>query len=168
MPQYRAGTRPATPPARASGGYSLVELVLVIVILAIIGSVAGPRFFDNDAFNERAYYDELVSAIRYAQKIAVASGCRVRIDIGVSSYNLTQQQAQAGHCNPADLAYPVPVLLSTGEVVTGNAPAGILTAPAQAFEFTGLGQTTLAADRVFTVGGRTLTVIAGSGLVVTP
>ncbi len=56
-------------------GYSLVELVLVIVILATIGVLAGPRFFNNDAFAERGYYDELASALRYAQKVAVASGC---------------------------------------------------------------------------------------------
>ena len=64
--------------SRREAGYSLVELVLVIVILATIGMLAGPRFFNNDAFDERGYYDELASALRYAQKVAVASGCRPR------------------------------------------------------------------------------------------
>ena len=89
-------------PAKWSRGYTIVEVVLVIVILAIIGSVAGPRFFDDAAFDERAYYDELVSALRYAQKIAVASGCPVRATVTATSYALSQQASQAGHCDPGD------------------------------------------------------------------
>ncbi len=82
---------------RRHRGYTIVEVLLVIVILGVLGTVAGPRFFDNDVFDERAYYDELVSALRYAHRTAIASGCPVRVDVGVSSYALAQQAASAGH-----------------------------------------------------------------------
>jgi len=153
---------------RRNGGYTIVEVVLVIVILAIIGSVAGPRFFDDRAFDERGYYDEVVSALRYAQKVAVASGCHVRVDVAASAYSLSQQSSLAGHCDALDMSFPVPVLLSTGDAVNGVAPAGIIVAPAIAFSYNPLGQTSLAANQTLTVGGRTLTVQADSGLVVTP
>ena len=68
------------PRARHRGrecGYTIVELVLVIVIIGILSSIAGPRFFDNSAFNERAYSDESAASLRYAQKVALASGCHV-------------------------------------------------------------------------------------------
>ena len=154
--------------SRREAGYSLVELVLVIVILATIGMLAGPRFFDNDAFDERAYYDELASALRYAQKIAVASGCRVAVDITVNSYALSQQAPLAGHCDPADAAFPVAVRLSTGDVAGGSAPSSVTTAPSITIIYDALGRTNLAADQVISVGARTLTVEASSGLVVTP
>lgn len=153
---------------RREAGYSLVELVLVIVILATIGMLAGPRFFDNDAFDERGYYDELASALRYAQKIAVASGCRVAVDITANSYSLSQQAPQAGHCDPTDLSFPVAVRLSTGDVMTSTAPASVITAPALTIVYDAQGRTNLAANQLVSVGSKTLYIQADSGLVETP
>ena len=148
--------------------YTIVEVVLVIVILAILGSVAGPRFFDQATFDERAYYDELVASLRYAQKMAVASGCRVRVDITATTYSLRQQASLAGHCDPTDASFPVPVLLSTGEVMSGSAPTGISASPATTLVYDGLGRTNLGANQNLSVGTRVLTIQAESGLVVTP
>lgn len=139
-----------------------------MVILAIIGTLAGPRFFDNAAVDERRYAEELASALRYAQKIAVASGCRVRVDIGVSDYALSQQASLGGHCDTTDANYPVPVRLSTGETMNGVAPAGVITAPAITLIYNPLGQTSLAADQALAVGSRTVTIAADSGLVRVP
>ena len=150
------------------GGFSLVELVLVIVILTIIGAMAGPRFFDNTAFDERAYRDQLASAIRYAQKVAVATGCPVRVQIAAGGYTVAQQQAVAGHCDPADASFPLTVALPSGDPVAGNAPAGVAAAPLLTFTYDALGRTSLVADQSVAVGGQTLTISAASGLVTTP
>lgn len=153
---------------RPDGGYTIVEVLLVIVILAVLGTIAGPRFFDNEVFDERAYYDELVGALRYAQKTAVASGCSVRVIVGVSAYALSQQQNAGGHCDSSDVSFPLPVRLSTGEVMAGSAPAAITTAPTLTFVYNALGQTNLAANQSLAVGARALTIQADSGLVITP
>jgi len=139
-----------------------------MVIIAILSAVAGPRFFDNSAFDERAYLDELASSLRYAQKIAVASGCRVRADIATGGYALTQQVPQAGHCDPADASFPLPVLLSTGQAMSGSAPAGVVTSPAITLVYDALGRTNLSSNQTITVGPRTLFIQADSGLVTTP
>lgn len=149
-------------------GYTVVELVLVIVIIAILGAVAGPHFWDNDTFDERAYLDELAASLRYAQKLAVASGCRVRADIAADSYALTQQSPLAGHCDPADASFPVPVRLSTGEIMIGSAPAGVTAAPAVTFIYDALGRTSFVTNQTLTIGARTLVIQADSGLVTTP
>lgn len=153
---------------RRRGGYTIVELVLVIVILAVLGALAGPRFFDNAAIDERAYADELASSLRYAQKVAVASGCRVRADIGAASYSLTQQSPQAGHCDPADSSFPLAVRLSTGEPMTGSAPSGVSVAPALTLVYDALGRTNLSTNQTLIVGSRPLTIQANSGLVTVP
>ncbi|MDX1516204.1 MAG: GspH/FimT family pseudopilin [Woeseiaceae bacterium] len=153
---------------RFESGYTIVEVVLVIVILAVLGTVAGPRFFDNASFDERTYYDELVSALRYAQKVAVASGCRVQVQIAAASYSASQQTGSLGHCDAADTSYPTPVRLSSGDPLAGNAPAGTLTSPALTLIYTPLGSTDLLANQALVVGSRTLVVQADSGLVVTP
>lgn len=151
-----------------SKGYTIVEVLLVVVILAIIGTLAGPRFFDNAAFDERAYYDELVSALRYAQKIAVASGCPVRVNVAPTSYALSQQASLAGHCDPGDAAFPVAVRLPTGEAASGTAPDSVNVVPALTIVYNALGQTNLPASQSIAVGNRLLQVQADSGLVVTP
>jgi MSHA pilin protein MshC len=153
---------------RRRGGYTIVELVLVIVILAILGVLAGPRFFDNAAIDERAYADELAGSLRYAQKVAVASGCRVRAEIAAGSYALTQQSPQSGHCNPADTSFPLAVRLSTGELMNGLAPGGVIAAPAITLVYDALGRTNLASNQTIMVGARSLTIQANSGLVTTP
>ena len=152
----------------ASAGFTVIELTLVIVIIAILGAIAGPRLFGNSTFDERAYYDELVTSLRYAQKVAVASGCRVQVGITATSYSLTQQAVQAGHCDLADASFPLPVLLATGESMNGSAPAGVSTAPAITFVYDALGRTSLPANQALTVGTRTLVIQANSGLVTTP
>lgn len=163
-PQYRSRTYGCD----RLGGYTVIELVLVIALLAILSAVAAPRFFDNTAFDERAYTDELASSLRYAQKVAVASGCRVRADIATSSYSLTQQSPQAGHCDPADASFPLQVRLSTGEVMSGSAPDGVVTAPAVTFVYDALGRTSFATNQTLAVGSRSLVIQANSGLVTTP
>jgi MSHA pilin protein MshC len=69
-------------------GFTIVELVVVIVVLGIISAVAAPRFFDLKGYKEIAFKDELVSALRFAQKRAVASGGKVEVDITTNGFSL--------------------------------------------------------------------------------
>ena len=140
--------------------------MLVIVIIGIIGALAGPRFFNNSTFAERGYFDELAGALRYAQKVSVATGCRVRVTVTATGYELRQQALAGGHCDASDTSFPQPVVLSTGEVVSGTAPTGITAAPPVTVIFDALGRTNLAANQAVTVGSWSLLIEAGSGLVV--
>jgi MSHA pilin protein MshC len=69
-------------------GFTIVELVVVIIILGIISAVAAPRFFDLQDYKEIAFKDELVSALRFAQKRAVASGKKVEVSIDANGFSL--------------------------------------------------------------------------------
>ncbi|TYQ19738.1 UNVERIFIED_ORG: MSHA pilin protein MshC [Zoogloea ramigera] len=61
-----AGTRPDR------AGFTMVELIMVMVLIGILGAVAGSRFFDREVFEARAYADQAKALIRYAQKLAIA------------------------------------------------------------------------------------------------
>jgi MSHA pilin protein MshC len=60
---------PASPAER---GFTLVELVVIMVILGILAVVVLPRFADRGGFEARGFYDGVLSALRYAQKSAIA------------------------------------------------------------------------------------------------
>jgi MSHA pilin protein MshC len=70
-------------------GFTIVELIMVIVILGILAAVAAPRFFDRKVFDERFYFEEVLTAARYAQKLAVASGCSIKVFVDSDGYQLT-------------------------------------------------------------------------------
>lgn len=53
-------------------GFTLVELVMTTVIVAIVAAVAAPRFFDNSVFQSRGFADQVQASLRYAQKVAIA------------------------------------------------------------------------------------------------
>jgi MSHA pilin protein MshC len=149
-------------------GFTLVELIVVIVILAVLGSLAAPRFLDTSAFSERGYYEELASALGFAGTAAVATGCPVRFTLTSASYSAEQQQPLNGRCNPADTSWGLPVKLADGSTLAGAAPAGVSASPAVAIVFYPRGATGLAADQTITVGTWSLTVDAGTGYVDTP
>ena len=54
---------------------------IVIVLIGILAAVMGPRLADRRAFDTRGFHDELFSALRFAQKLAIATQCEVGVDI---------------------------------------------------------------------------------------
>jgi len=53
-------------------GFTLVELVATLIIVGVLAVVAMPRFFERQTFDARAFSDQTLSILRYAQKAAVA------------------------------------------------------------------------------------------------
>ena len=145
-----------------------MELVVVLSIIGVMAAIAVPRFFDNQPFEERGYLEELVAALKFAQKLSVATGCPVRVSVDAVGYDIRQQQPLAGRCDPSDATWGTPVVLADGQLLTGTAPAGVTTSPNTVFVFNSLGSTNLGADRVINVGSWSFTVRAASGYVDAP
>ncbi|TDY35169.1 MSHA pilin protein MshC [Janthinobacterium sp. 75] len=73
---------------RQQRGFTLVELIAVLVVGGILAAVAMPRFFQKDSFDARSFADQNVSMLRYAQKLAIAQNRPVFVLLNGSSIAL--------------------------------------------------------------------------------
>jgi MSHA pilin protein MshC len=153
-----------TPVDARVSGYTVIELVVVITILGVIAAIAGPRFFNTSPFNQRGYADEVASAIRYAQKVAVGSGCSVQLTINTSGYSAMQQAASGNRCNTASTSWTTPVRRIDGTLLAGAPPSDANVGASATMVFNNRGAVASGASN-FTIGSYTLTLDAATGLV---
>lgn len=96
-------------PARGRGrcarsrGFTIVELVAVMVVMGILAAFAAPRFFQRGAFDARAFTDQTRGMLQYAQKAAVAQGRAVFVRLNGSSVALCYGDAT---CSAGNLVVP--------------------------------------------------------------
>ena len=145
-------------------GFSLIELIVVIVLMAILVGVAVPRFFGQGKFEAPAFAQELASAARYAQKLAIVSGCPVSLTVNASGYALFQPQATTPVCSGA-LTMTLPVKHpATGEAFAKGVPTGVtLGGSLGTVQFSAAGVPSAATT--ITVVDLTVTIAADSGYV---
>ena len=128
-------------------GFTIVELVTVIMIVGVLAAVAIPRFVGVDSFASRGFSDEAIGIVRYAQKTAIAWRRLVYVCI---TANVAAASTAAGCGTP--LNHP-----TTGAPLRSAAPAGVTLTPAS-FCFDGAGRPTDCAGN----SSATITVVVTS------
>jgi MSHA pilin protein MshC len=71
-----------------SRGFTLLELVTVILILGILAAVAAANF-DQKSIDQTWFLEQVKSALRYAQKTAIAQRRLVYVAVNRSAFVLT-------------------------------------------------------------------------------
>jgi len=66
-------------------GFTLVELIVIMIVLGILAVTILPRFTDRASFDARGFHDQTLSILRYAQKSAVAQRRRTCVAFGADS-----------------------------------------------------------------------------------
>jgi MSHA pilin protein MshC len=70
-------------------GFTLIELIMVIVMLGVLAVFAAPRIFNTGDFTQRGFHDETMSLLRYAQKTAIAQRRTVCVALNPTGVTLT-------------------------------------------------------------------------------
>jgi len=147
-------------------GFTIVELVAVMVITGIIAAVAAPRFIGVDAFDARGSYGTLNSALRYAQKTAIAQRRNVFVNVNTTTRVVClgyTSNCSSAVIDPATQAAYSKTLSSNVSIAASTSPLG----------FDGLGRPVPNATATFTINNavlpsestRTITVEADTGYV---
>lgn len=151
---------------RRPAGFTIVELVVTLAIAGVLAATALPRFVRVQDFQERFFFDDTLAGLRYAQKLAVSTGCPVRVDFDPTGYVVTQRTS----CAAGAWTQPVhhPSSGSTGFAET--APAGVgLASTLDPIVFDALGRaldgTGAPSDATVSVGARTIAVVGITGFV---
>ena len=155
-------------------GFTLIELVIILLLIGIIAVYAAPRFLDVPSTKASAFAGKLQADIRYAQNLAMTQNRRYRVYVNTnpaptpngyavvydtsggawSAFGYAQDPAGTGNLN---------VTLNAGQYagITVSTPAGGF------IEFNSLGAPTVGAGTVLTVspGAQTVTITAGTGAV---
>lgn len=90
---------------RSQAGFTLAELVIVMMVIGILAVVAVPRMFDMDQFSARGTRDFVGAALRYAQKSAIAMRRNVCVTIAVTQVTVTYASAAGANqaCSASNL-----------------------------------------------------------------
>ena len=153
-------------------GFTLIELIMVIVLIGILAVFAAPKLGNITSTKAGAFADKLRANVRYAQNLAMSQNKRYRVYFntnppspaagyavvydtsggGWTSFGFAQDPAGSGNLS---------VTLNTGDYagITVSTPAGGYV------EFNSLGVPTAAATITITPGGQQVAITAQTGAV---
>jgi len=150
-----------TIPTSRTTGFTLIELIITMLVISILTVFATSRL-DLGVIREEGFTRQASTAIRFAQKLAIGTGCSVRVQLDSNGCNLTWNVCSAASGNP------IPNAASGLDNFCENSSATV--SPSADFSFDNIGRPVnssntdiLLTTQTFTVGSKDIRVEAETG-----
>ncbi len=106
-------------------GFTMVELIIVIVLLGILSVSVLPRLSGSNEFRTVQLRDEVTAALRFAQKTAVSHRRRVCVNVvdNVLSLQIAETHLDSSICN-------LPLAIPGGSSTVGVSGVNLSVTPA--------------------------------------
>ncbi|MDE2593084.1 MAG: prepilin-type N-terminal cleavage/methylation domain-containing protein [Burkholderiales bacterium] len=142
-------------------GFTLTELILVIVVMGLLAGVAIPRLNNRQSTDEMAVSDTLKGMLFTARKLAMSQ----RRPVCFVRNAATSQMALVYFAAGAGCAWLNPAVIEpgTGKAFVVDLPTGIVFSNASAVQFTTRGQLSPNVTTTITVGSTNVTIIGETG-----
>lgn len=136
-------------------GFTLVELVLIIVLVGLLSAIALPRFFNRTDYDSVSFVDQTKTALRFAQKTAIAHRRDVWVQIDqASGYICLTYVAVDANCTIASGTSVNAVSDPTdGKWYRRQAPTGVAFGASLSARFTALGRMIPTTNQVINITG---------------
>jgi MSHA pilin protein MshC len=128
-------------------GFTLIELITVVILLGIISFTAVSRFDVLDSTKVQSGRDDLIAACFFAQQTAMARA-NIRLVVTANSVSVTENN--------------VPVSFGA-QTYPRNFPSGVTASPAATFLYDKLGRTTGGTITLSRAGVSTTVTVEASG-----
>jgi MSHA pilin protein MshC len=148
-----------------SAGFTLPELIAVLVIAGLIAAFAASRLDSGSGIDELGFRERTMTALRLAQRRAQADGCDVRVTIATGGYQLAQRAALCSGAFSLSLAGTA----GAGSTLDSTPPAGItLSSTPATFYYDAAGAVRSApggsyTNVTITVGSQTIQIVGTTG-----
>jgi len=94
----------------------MVELIVVMILIGIVGTIAASRFFERATFDTVAWSEQVKASLRYAQKVAVAQNTPAYVHIAAERVAVCLDSDTA--CAAADARVRAPGGANSGSAAT--------------------------------------------------
>jgi len=132
-------------------GFTLVELILIVVLIGILSFFAGARISDRNQANARGFAEQVASTLRFAQKAAIAQRRNVYVNVDASARRVRA-------CLDAATTCATPLSSPAGGSLDVTGATGVtLTSGTTQFSFDALGRPSFASNLTLTTSANGLT-----------
>lgn len=153
---------------RRGRGFTLIELIMVLLLVGIMAVVAIPRLLDNKAFEARGFHDATMAALRLAQKSAIAERRTTCVAFTANSVSVTLRSAPGNSACGYGVGAGEVGLGAGGDPYVVSATTGItFTTTPTNFNFSPLGRASVS-NTIGISGEANIVVEAESGYVHSP
>jgi len=137
-------------------GFTLIELIIVIMIMGVLAVLVIPRL-DLAGIRSAGFSQQAITAIRFAQKQAISSGCSVTVEIDTVDADICELK-WSGCAGDSNLTNP-----ASGETdfCADSTPEGSV--PVVNFTYNRIGAPSAAPSII--IDSRTIYVEANTGFV---